>query len=188
MSGLWVGWVPSASLLLLRLAGCHSAGASSGWALQRGTTGHLGEASQGQHMGTGTKEGEQRLRWGAWNVPKCSSMDADMPFLCTVGDGEAEWDVRRACLPKCMLLASGLWSTLLSLEKALKYSCLFIIKLLFKMMIEHGYNFKQGTTLMYFQSSAHKPNSCHRACWAMAWASKSILLFIGSSTAEGLLL
>lgn len=29
------------------------------------------------------------------------------------------------------------------------------------MMVEHGYNFKQGTMLMYFPSAAHKPNSCN---------------------------
>lgn len=131
-----------------------------------------------------------RMESRGWGE-ECGMYQNVLPWMlrwatpCTVGDGEAECDVRRDCLPKHMLLASGLWNILLSLEKALKYSCSFIIKLLFKTVVEHRYNFKQGTMLMCFQRWAtHKPNSCNITCWTRAWTSESILLVIGSSPVE----
>lgn len=187
MSELWAGEepsvVPSASLLLLRLAGCHGAGVRQGSAPWRGTTGHLEEGSQGWHMDTGDQEKRAEVEGRNVECTKCSPME----LHCRGWRGWmwCEESLSAKAYSVC-LLASGLWNILLSLDKALKYSCSFIIKLLFKLMVECGYNFKQGTMLVYFQSAAHKPNSCSRTCWARAWTSKCILLIIGSNPAEDL--
>lgn len=190
MSELWAGEEPSVvpSLLLLRLAGCHSAGASVGQPCGGEPLSTWGRAARDGTWALGTKKGEQSLRRGTWNVQNIPSwMLRSLPLHCRGWRGWM-WCEESLSAKACSVcrLASGLWNTLLSLDKALKYSCSFIIKLLSKMMVECGYNFKQGTMFVHFQSAAHKPNSCSRTCWARAWTSKCVLLIIGSSPAEDL--